>query len=100
MVSYNVISGDVSRLQAGLFCSQLHMELARLEHETRALRATLARQVARVDLRRHAVTTEGDLTRATAEADHIVKMLAAMGHPYPCKHGDEPRSAHPSATES
>jgi len=100
MVSNNSVIGEVSRLQAGLFCSQLHIELARLEHETTALQATLARQEARVDLRRHAVTTEGDLMRATAEADHIVKMLAAMGHPYPCKHGDEPRSAHSSAAQS
>ena len=78
--------GDASRLQAGLFCNQLHAELDRLAYETRELQAILARQVARVDLRHHVAITEGDLNRATAEHDHILKMLAAMGHPHPCKH--------------
>ena len=78
--------GDLSRQQAELFCNQLHTELDRLERETRELQATLARQGARADLRRHAAVTQVDLKRATAERDHILKMLATMGHPHPCRH--------------
>lgn len=77
---------DASRLQAEVFCSHLHVELDRLEQETEALKATLARQLARVELRRHAEITEGDLIRATSDRDRIVKMLEAMGHRYPCRH--------------
>ena len=78
--------GEVSLLQAKLFCIQLHAELVKLEQVTGALEATLARQLARVGLRQHALITEQDLTRATADRDHVLKMLAALGHPYPCEH--------------
>jgi hypothetical protein len=75
----------ISRLQAALFCRQLHIELDRIDKEFSALETTLARQLARVDLRPHAGVTERELTGIAADRDHVHKMLAALGHAYPCR---------------
>ena len=78
--------GDgVSRRQAALFCRQLHIEVDRIDKEYSALETTLARQLARSDLRAHAGFTESELMGIAADRDHIHKMLAALGHAYPCR---------------
>ena len=91
-----MISGDsggeepensVALLQAALFCRQLHVELDRIDTALSALHATLARQLARADLRQHAAITERELTSITDERARIHKMLSALGHAYPCNRG-------------
>ena len=74
----------VSQRQAALFCTRLHTELDRIDKEVAALESTLARQLARADLQRHAGVTERELAGIVADRDHIHKMLSALGHPYPC----------------